>query len=87
MRGDESLGSRSCKNSHYYACCCNYGDEISETEGMMVFQEKKNCRHMYLYTKHSSLINHGDFEIRDHRSQETVTLPQLIVEVMKLGQL
>ena len=42
MRGDGSLGSRSCKTIHYSSSRCNNDDESSEEEGIEASFGEKN---------------------------------------------
>ena len=71
MRGDESIGSRSCNNIHYSSIRINDNDESYEEEVIVVYLGEESRGHMSLETSHYYSNNCGGREICGHRSQET----------------
>ena len=72
IRGNGSIGYRSCKTSHSSSYHRNDNDKISEEEGFEMSSGEESCGHRSLETTHYSSINHRDCE---HRFLRPYTLP------------
>ena len=72
IRGDGSLGSRSCKTIHYSSYRSKDNNESSEEEGIEVSLGQEIHGNRSLGTIHSSSCNCGGRESRGHSFKETI---------------